>query len=71
MKVCSCDDKGEGRILNGIFEIYYIRGGIHYIKPFKYCPWCGKELQDEKQEDIDNMNKVNLGIIPDAKNKEG
>ena len=53
--ICKCEDwQPNVDIING----YISFGTIHYGfnpkgydgKPFKYCPWCGKQLE-EKNDD--------------------
>ena len=41
---CECDEWREG--VTGLFQY----AGVPGRKRFKYCPWCGKELEEKKEE---------------------
>jgi hypothetical protein len=50
MKFCCDYFEKNVRELNGCITMADIHGGglsDKYI-PFKYCPWCGKELAEDK-----------------------
>lgn len=52
MAKCICPDFRENiDKINGPFVLQRARGGVGYQgKRFKYCPWCGSELELEASD---------------------
>lgn len=51
MKDCDCQDylKGIAQI-NQAIVFSWTHDFLYDARPFEYCPWCGKKLEEEKEE---------------------
>jgi hypothetical protein len=51
MKDCDCQDyiKGIAQI-NWAISLAWSHGINYSAKPFEYCPWCGKKLEEKEEE---------------------
>jgi hypothetical protein len=51
MKYCDCSDwKPNIDLVNGSCNLAFIHGLEFTGKVFEYCPWCGKKLEEIKDE---------------------
>jgi transcriptional antiterminator Rof (Rho-off) len=51
MKDCDCKDYVESTAqINYALTLAWAHGFNYSAKSFKYCPWCGKELEEKEEE---------------------
>ena len=54
MSECSCPDwKPQIEKVNAPIQLQSVRSGFRWKydgKPFKFCPWCGHELDEAPQD---------------------
>ena len=51
---CECDDYKENAPKIDSFVMLGFTHGMEYDgKPWEYCPWCGKLLVSEEEQDVD------------------
>jgi hypothetical protein len=52
MKDCDCKDYIDSITqINNAIVLAWNHGIIYSAKSFEYCPWCGKKLEEEKEEE--------------------
>ena len=58
MKQCDCADwELSMRQITGAQGLAYVHGINYTGKPFSYCPWCGKELEEVHVEEMRKEGK--------------
>jgi hypothetical protein len=60
MKSCDCQPWQEGYKMFDTIRVVSERAG--FIVPWKFCPWCGKPLKEDKQaEEIQKIYRRERG----------
>ena len=54
IRPCDCEDYKEGLTqIKNAQTLLYLTKGIKYTAPkFRYCPWCGKKLEEKIRGNI-------------------
>jgi len=53
--ICNCNDwEGNMEKINGFIVFGFTHQMKYTGKPFVFCPWCSKKLQEEKEERLED-----------------
>jgi hypothetical protein len=53
MRYCSCPDFDVNvKYINASLQMAELHHSVYNLTPFKYCPWCGKELVEAEDKKI-------------------